>query len=110
MSVFLVTWDLNKQRSNYSQARQALISHLERYDRIKDQGLDSVWFLSSTSTADGIHADLRTKLDDNDRIIVTKLVSGQHQGWLDTDVWKWDQRAALAEYVLSCPPNLNQSS
>ena len=86
MSVFLVTWDLNKQRSNYSQARQLLIDHLERYDHIKDQGLDSVWFLSWNGTADAMSADIQTRLDNNDRLMVTKLVNGQHQGWLDEGV------------------------
>jgi hypothetical protein len=89
MSVFLVTWDLNKQKSNYDNARHALISHLERYDHIKDQGLDSVWFISSGSSADSISDDLRTKMDDNDRIFVTKLVAGGHQGWLNTGAWTW---------------------
>jgi hypothetical protein len=28
-------------------------------------------------------------MDDNGRLVVTKLVSGQYQGWLDPDVWKW---------------------
>jgi hypothetical protein len=31
MAVFLVTWDLNKQKANYDQARLNLINHLSRY-------------------------------------------------------------------------------
>lgn len=89
MSVYLVTWDLNKEKPNYAQARTALITHLSRYDYIKDSGLDSVWFLSSNYSADQIDADIRTKLDTNDRLVVTKLVSGQHQGWLAQNVWDW---------------------
>jgi hypothetical protein len=89
MAVYLVTWDLNKQKSNYNQARQNLIDHLSRYEHIKDQGLDSVWFISTTASADAIDADIRTRMDDNDRLIVTKLVSGQHQGWLSKNVWDW---------------------
>ncbi|MFK4538029.1 hypothetical protein ABIA00_006212 [Bradyrhizobium ottawaense] len=89
MAVFLVTWDLNKQKSNYNQARQTLIDHLSRYNHIKDPGLDSVWFIQSSGTADAVSADVRSKMDDNDRVIVTKLVDGQQQGWLDKDVWTW---------------------
>jgi len=89
MGVYLVTWDINKARANYAQARQNLIDHLSRYDHKKDPGLDSVWFLSSNSTADQINADILTKLDNNDRLIVTKLVNGQRQGWLAQDVWDW---------------------
>ncbi|MEP9372566.1 hypothetical protein [Mesorhizobium sp. KR1-2] len=89
MAVYLVTWDLNKQKTNYNQARQALIDHLSRYDHMKDPGLDSVWFISSTASADALDADARTRMDTNDRLMVTKLVGGQHQGWLNADVWKW---------------------
>jgi hypothetical protein len=71
------------------QTRQNLIDHLGRYQHIKDPGLDSVWFVSTGSSADQVSADVRTKLDDNDRLIVTKLVNGQHQGWLAQNVWDW---------------------
>lgn len=89
MGVYLVTWDINKARANYAQVRQNLINHLSRYDHIKDPGLDSVWFLSSNSTASVINADIRTRLDNNDRLIVTKLVNGQHDGWLAKTVCDW---------------------
>lgn len=89
MSVYLVTWDLNKEKPNYATARSAFITHLQRYQHIKDPGLDSVWFIESNTTADQIDTDLRKKLDDNDRIIVTKLISGGHQGWLSQAVWNW---------------------
>ncbi len=89
MAVFLVTWDINRAKSNYAQARQNLIERLERYEHVKDSGLDSVWFISTTSSADQLDADVRTAMDDNDRLFVTKLVSGQHQGWLSKDTWSW---------------------
>ncbi len=89
MSVFLVTWDLNKQKLNYAQARQNLIDHLSRYPHIKDPGLDSVWFIQSPMAANSIDADIRTRIDDNDRLLVTQLVTGQHQGWLSKSVWEW---------------------
>jgi hypothetical protein len=89
MSVYLVTWDLNKEKPAYAQARQTLISHLERYQHIKDAGLDSVWFLSTEWSATQVDADIRTKMDSNDRLVVTKLVTGQHGGWLNKDIWTW---------------------
>lgn len=89
MAVYLVTWDLNRERHNYAQARQNLIEHLSRYEHIKDPGLDSVWFISSTATANAVVSDIRSHMDTNDRLVVTKLVDGQHQGWLSPDVWKW---------------------
>lgn len=89
MSVYLVTWDLNKEKSNYNQARANLISRLNDYESKKDPGLDSVYFVSTNWSANEVSDDLRKKLDDNDRLIVTKLVSGNHQGWLSEEVWDW---------------------
>lgn len=89
MAVFLVTWDLNREKSNYNQARATFIAHLERYENTRDPGLDSVRFIATSLTATQIDADLRTKLDTNDRLFVTKLVSGNHQGWLAKNVWDW---------------------
>ena len=89
MAVYLVTWDINKEKQNYAQARQALISRLNQYEHIKDPGLDSVYFVSTNWTADQVSEDLRKNLDNNDKIIVTKLVDGNHQGWLSKVVWSW---------------------
>jgi hypothetical protein len=89
MAVYMVTWNLNKERGNYAQARQAFIQHLDRYQNISDPGLESVRWLASSATANQISDDLRLKLDANDRIFVTKLNNGDHQGWLSKNVWEW---------------------
>jgi ribosome-binding factor A len=89
MPVYLITWDLNREKPNYSEMRQKLINQLSRYEHIKDPGLDSVWFISTTMTPDQIDADLRSVMHTTDRIITTRLVSGQHQGWLDKSIWDW---------------------
>lgn len=89
MSVFMVTWNLNKERGNYAQARAAFIQHLERYQNVKDPGLESVRWISSNATADQVCTDLRAKLDANDRIFVSQVTAGAHQGWLEKAVWDW---------------------
>lgn len=89
MSVYVVTWDLNREKPNYAQARAAFVQHLEAYENTRDGGLDSVRFISTPSSADQIDEYLRQKLDGNDRLIVTRLVAGGYQGWLDKDVWAW---------------------
>lgn len=89
MSVYVVTWDLNKEKSNYSQARAAFIKHLETIENTKDSGLDSVRFISTTSSASEIQAYLIQKLDKNDRLFVSKLNSGERDGWLSKSVWDW---------------------
>lgn len=92
MSVFLVTWDLNRENANYAQARATFVKHLEAYENTRDQGLDSVRFISTSSNANQVDAYLRQKLDANDRLVVTRLVSGDHQGWLNPTVWEWVNR------------------
>lgn len=89
MAVYLVTWDLNKEKPNYYQARNSFVSHLDSYDNTKDDGLDSVRFISTNETVYQIDEYLRQKLDDNDRLFITKLVNYQHQGWLATTTWNW---------------------
>lgn len=89
MSVYLVSWDLNRERPNYAQGRAAFVKHLEAYENTRDGGLDSVRFISTASSADQVDNYLRQKLDDNDRLMVTQLVRGGHQGWLEKAVWDW---------------------
>lgn len=89
MAVHLVTWDLNKEKQNYTAARAKLIGRLTQYEHIKDDGLDSVWFLSTSSTAQQVADDLNKYIDANDRLIVTRLAAGNYQGWLAASTWKW---------------------
>jgi len=89
MSVYVVTWNLNKERSNYDQARKEFLKHLESYDNIGDSGLESVRFISTSQSATQIDGFLRQKMDTNDRLFVSSLRSGEHQGWLAQVVWDW---------------------
>jgi len=89
MAVYVVTWNLNKERSNYDAARRAFLQNLERYDNTQDTGLESVRWISTTYTANQVVDDLRSKLDANDRIFLTQVTKGNHQGWLSQKVWDW---------------------
>lgn len=89
MSVYVITWNLNKERQNYDSARRAFIQHIERYENTKDSGLESVRWISTSSTADQVFNDLKTVLDSDDRLFVSKLSNGTHQGWLSKQVWDW---------------------
>lgn len=89
MAVYLVTWNINKARNNYDQARRDFISNLENLDNIADSGLESVRWISTTSTTYQLEEYLRKKLDDNDRLFVCLLRLGDHQGWLHQSTWDW---------------------
>lgn len=88
MAVYLVTWDLNKEKPNYAQARANFLAKLDEYENISDPGLDSVRFVSTSWSANQVSDDLRERLDSNDRIIVLSM-TGDHQGWLSQSVWDW---------------------
>ena len=89
MAVYVVTWNLNQERSNYAKARQEFIEHLGRYQSIKDSGLESVRWVSTNWTAQEVSKDLQLKLDQNDRVFVSKLNKGEQAGWLSKTVWEW---------------------
>jgi len=89
LAVFVVTWNLNKERSGYDQARRAFIAHLERYDHAKDPGLETVRWISTTHTASEISTFLQQKLDKDDRLFISRLNRGEHQGWLSKTTWDW---------------------
>lgn len=83
--VYLVTYDLNRPGKDY----ERLWSALKRYEYTRDSGLDSVWFVSTTWTAEQVSDDLKAHIDSTDRLIVTQLHHGTNQGWLHKDVWAW---------------------
>ncbi|SOO21212.1 conserved hypothetical protein [Xanthomonas citri pv. fuscans] len=56
MAVYVVTWDLNNERS-YPQARQNFIAHLERYPNISDPDLDSVRWVHTDLSASQLSDD-----------------------------------------------------
>jgi hypothetical protein len=89
MSVYVVTWNLNQERSNYGNARQAFIQQIERYDNVKDSGLETVRWISTRSTASEVDTDLRKNLDQNDRLFVSKLNPDENHGWLSKSTWEW---------------------
>lgn len=87
--MYFVISDLNKDRANYAQARQNLVGHISSYSTASMMGLDSVWFVQASSTPDALDAHIGRHRDKNERLIVTRLVNGQDQGWSSKQVWDW---------------------
>ena len=93
MAVYLVTWNINKEGKQYNASRAALIKRIDTYTNKQDAGLESVRFISTTDSASAVSDDLLKALDNDDRLMVTRLVSGEHQGWLMEATWQWiDER------------------
>lgn len=94
MAVYVVTWNLNKEGAAYNTARATFLKHLAKYDNTQDSGLETVRWISTNESAQQVSDYLRQKLDNNDRLFVSKVVSGAHAGWLEKSVWTWiDARA-----------------
>ncbi|PPT97600.1 hypothetical protein XaraCFBP7407_06230 [Xanthomonas arboricola pv. arracaciae] len=88
MAIHMVTWNLNQEPA-YEVKRQAFIEHINRYANVRDPSLETVRWVESAGTAEQMSADLLSKLDKNDRLFVTQVLPGQHQGWLNQEVWNW---------------------
>jgi hypothetical protein len=83
MTVYVVNYDLRKPGRNYQQ----LCDRLAAWQATR--GLESMWFISTTSTADQLRDDLKNYIDANDGLFVAALIgrcawynlagnSGQH--------------------------------
>lgn len=82
MTIFNVTYDLNKNGQNYS----GLYKELESTDHL--HFLDSNWLINTSETAEGLYNRLKKHLDNNDNIIVIK-VTKPYYGWLPQSMWDW---------------------
>jgi hypothetical protein len=89
MAVFMVTWNLNKEGENYNKSRDEFIKQLKIYDHTRDEDLNTVYFISTTSAVNEICGFLREKMDGNDCLVVSKINRGGYQGWLSRAVWDW---------------------
>lgn len=83
MSVYCVSYDLNKTGQNYT----AL------YDELKKIGswwhyLDSTWLIDTAESATSLSDRLLKHLDKNDYLLVIKVTSNS-AGWLPQKAWDW---------------------
>lgn len=79
MATYIISYDLNKEGTNYSKKNKALI------ERIRDKfgtfwhHLDSVWIVVTDMSAVEIRDYLNPILDSNDELLVVK--SGREAAW-----------------------------
>lgn len=88
MAVYVVTWNLNRE-ANYDAKRTAFLKQVTKYENVADPGLESVRWLATDLSADALADDIRSPLDDNDRLFVALLTPGSYQGWMDDSTWEW---------------------
>lgn len=89
MAVYVVTWNLNLERRDYAAARKAFLDHVERFSFTKDSNLETVRWIETAWTVSQVREYLFQKLDDNDRLFVSRVRRGESDGHLEQFVWDW---------------------
>ena len=82
MAVYLATWDLNKEKTNYAQARSASIAAFGIFENIRHRSRFGAIRFPAAGPLIRVQHIFRGKMDSNDKLIVSTMVSGSHQGWL----------------------------
>lgn len=83
MSVYCVTYDLNRAGQNYDQLYRELRSSPGYWHE-----LESIWLISTSENAQQLSSRLLRHIDNNDNLLVIKVVK-DFQGWLPNDAWTW---------------------
>ena len=91
MKVHLVVWAMNEDKPDHDSAWAAFVAHLGRYESVGDPELEGIRFVSTSLSAGQVAADLQTKLDGRDKLIVAEVMEGSYCGWLSKSVWDWTE-------------------
>lgn len=83
MAVYQVSYDLNKSNKNYNGL----------YEELKKTSwahiLDSTWLISTSEDATQLRDRLKTQIDSNDTLFVSRVYKDQYDGWLAQMFWDW---------------------
>jgi len=95
MSVYMVSWNLNKEGSGYDSARNAIISRLLSYDLCYEgRQVDTfafVWIPDNLGSGD-IYNHLKDIFDDDDRLIVSSVPSSDKHLFVSKKMKEWLHR------------------
>ena len=83
MTVYCVSYDLNKAGQNYNNL----------YDELKKSSnwchpTDSTWLIVTHESAEQLRNRIRNHMDDNDTLLIIKVIR-PYSGWLTQEVWDW---------------------
>lgn len=95
MNVHLVVWVMREDKPDYDASYAAFVEHLDRYESVGDPELEAIRFVSTDLSAGQVSADLHSKLDAGDKLIVAQVMEGTYCGWLANDVWDWTEARVL---------------
>ena len=83
MSVYCVSYDLNKAGQNYANLYEELKNSQSWWHY-----LDSTWLISTPETAEQLFQRMKPHIDNNDSMLVIGVTSAR-SGWLTNDAWEW---------------------
>lgn len=84
MNTLIISYDLKRQNTNYEQL----------YETIKEANgwwhyLDSFWIIVSEKNASQWADILKSKIDNDDSLIIIEVQKGSTNGWLPQRAWDW---------------------
>jgi hypothetical protein len=82
---------MSEEKPDYDAAWAAFVAHLDRYESVRDPEVESIRFVSTPLTAGEVTADLRSRLDGGDKLVVAQVMEGSYCGWLAKEVWAWTE-------------------
>ncbi|MEK5167185.1 hypothetical protein NYE69_33425 [Paenibacillus sp. FSL R5-0527] len=82
MSVYVVSYNLNKAGQDYN----GLYEVLKSFGYCKY--LDSTWLIATNLTADQLWQRIQPHVDKNDRVLIIR-VTNEYSGWLPKPAWEW---------------------
>lgn len=84
MAIFVVTYEKRTPGKDYGPLHKAIQDNAIKWWHY----LTHTWIVQTHMTADQFAKLLYPYITKDDYLLVAKL-SGQHQGWLPDDAWKW---------------------
>lgn len=84
MAILLITYEHKTLFKDYTPFFNAIQGNCKRWCHY----LDRVWMVDTTISADAYSRLLFPHMTQDDRLLIVKL-SGEYQGWLTDEAWKW---------------------
>lgn len=86
MTVYCVSYDLNKSGQDYSGLYDALKSYNDWWHY-----LDSTWLVETNQSAYQVFSKLQPHIDKNDTLLIIE-VTANYSGWFSEEAWEWIRR------------------
>lgn len=87
MAIYSVSYDLNTPGKKYEELYDKLRS-FNGYNHI----MDSTWLVCSDQSASDVFDIIKSVIDKNDNVFISKVNPNEYSGWLSQKKWDWIKR------------------